>query len=73
MRDPAEGDFGRALALIGVAALLGIPLFAFLWEVLNRLLAGLVDPVRIGVAIPVLAVWLLLLRLIARQTRRLYT
>lgn len=41
-------------------------LIAWLWETLNRLLAGHIEPARLLISVPVLAVFLLLLRYMAR-------
>ncbi|MEX0892183.1 MAG: hypothetical protein WEB88_08435 [Gemmatimonadota bacterium] len=52
------------LAMLGLA-LVGGALVAYLWETLNQLMAGHVDWVRLLVSLPVLAVFLLLLRFLA--------
>jgi hypothetical protein len=62
---------GRLIGLIAVFALLGTPLVAFLWETLNRLMTGWFEPVRVGISIPVLVILYLLLRYLARLTRRI--
>jgi hypothetical protein len=59
------------IGLIALFALLGIPMVAFLWEVLNRIMAGYFDPVRIVIAIPVFILWLFVLRFMARQVQKL--
>jgi ABC-type proline/glycine betaine transport system permease subunit len=50
--------------------LVGGVLVAYLWETLNRLATGFVEPVRLLIAIPVLAIFALLLRYIARLVTR---
>jgi len=60
------GLFRLILAMLGLA-LVGGALVAYLWETLNQLLAGHVDGVRVLVSLPVLAVFLLLLRFLARR------
>jgi hypothetical protein len=59
------------IGLIFLFVLLGIPLAAYLWETLNRVMAGYLDPVRIALSIPVLLLFAGLLVLLARFTRRL--
>jgi hypothetical protein len=61
----------RLIGLIFLFVLLGIPLTAFLWETLNKLMAGYFDPVRIAASIPVLLLFAGLLVLVARFARRL--
>lgn len=50
--------------------LVGGPLVAYLWETLNRLMAGFVEPVRLLIALPVLVLFALLLRFVARLVER---
>lgn len=57
--------------MIALFTLLGIPLVAYLWETLNRVMAGYFDPVRIGISIPVLLLFFVLLRFMARVARRI--
>ena len=50
--------------------LLGAPLVGWLWETLNRLLSGHVEPVRLLVSIPVAVAFWLLLRALGRTVER---
>ena len=54
---------------IGVIVLLGSPLVAFVWETLNRLLAGTVEPSRLLLLIPIGFLLYLLLRYTARAVQ----
>jgi ABC-type proline/glycine betaine transport system permease subunit len=71
MKDESQPHMGRLFGLIALYTLLGAPLVAFLWETLNRLMAGHFDMVRIGISVPILALFLLLLRFMARATQRI--
>jgi hypothetical protein len=51
--------------------LVGVPFVAYLWQTLNALLAGIVEPVRLMISVPVAIVFLFLLRYIARGIERL--
>jgi hypothetical protein len=62
---------GRLIAMISLFALLGTPLVAFLWETLNRLMAGWFDPVRIVISVPALVILYFLLRYMGRVTQRM--
>ena len=62
----ASNGTGRLVGAILLLVLLGVPFVAYLWETLNRLLSGIVEPVRLLIALPVAVVFLLLLRYIAR-------
>jgi hypothetical protein len=57
----------RLVPRIGLFILLGTPLVAHLWETLNLLFAGIVQPVRLLTAIPAALVLFLLLRAMARS------
>jgi hypothetical protein len=50
--------------------LVGGPFVAYLWETLNRLMAGIIEPARLLISLPVLGLFALLLRLIARLVER---
>ena len=65
-----SAGMGRIMGVITLFVLLGTPFVAYLWETVNRLLSGVVEPVRLLIALPVLIVFLLLLRWIARVVRR---
>lgn len=45
----------------------GTPLAAYVWETLNRLLSGHVEPMRLLLSVPCLVLLYLLLRLTARR------
>lgn len=71
MTDESEPRIGKLFGLIALYAVLGIPLVAFLWETLNRVIAGNFDLVRIGLSVPIFALLLVLLRYMARATQRI--
>lgn len=48
----------------------GTPMVAFLWETLNRTLAGNFDALRVAISVPVLALLYALLILLARFVQR---
>jgi hypothetical protein len=58
---------GRPIALVAVFVVVGVPLVAYLWETANRLLAGRVEPVRLLVSAVVTALFVVVLRLLARR------
>lgn len=66
MKPHEPGLFALIIAILGLVLVGGV-LVAYLWETLNQLMAGHVDWMRILVSLPVLAVFLLLLRYIARR------
>jgi hypothetical protein len=68
--DP-QPQMGKLIGLIALFTVLGIPLLAFLWETLNRLMAGHFDLVRIGLSVPILVLFAVLLRFMARATQRI--
>lgn len=59
----------RLVAGIGLFVLLGSPLVAYLWDTLNRFFAGIVEPVRLLIAIPAAILFYLLLRAMARAVQ----
>jgi hypothetical protein len=71
MTEKASPGMGSLIVTITVFALIGTPLVAFLWETLNRMMAGWFDPVRIAISIPVGVLLFVLLKLLARQTQRI--
>jgi hypothetical protein len=71
MANDSHSSMGKLVGFIFLAVLVGIPITAFLWETLNRVMAGYFDPVRIAVSIPVLLLFAGLLVVLARFTRRL--
>jgi hypothetical protein len=56
----------RLMLAILLLVLVGGVLVAYLWETLNRLMAGFFEPVRLLISLPVLALFAGLLRIIAR-------
>ncbi len=46
------------------------PALAWVWESLNRLLSGIVEPARIAWTVPVIGVLILLFTILARAVRR---
>jgi hypothetical protein len=73
MQDRTQPSMGRLMGIITLYALLGTPLVAFLWETLNRLMAGWFDPIRVALSIPALVMLYFLLRHIGRVTQRIST
>jgi len=57
----------RLVAGIGVFVILGTPLVGYLWYTLNDVLAGVFQPIRILIAVPVAILFYLLLRLMASR------
>lgn len=66
MKPQEAGLFALILAILGLVLVGGV-MVAYLWETMNQLMAGHVDWVRVLISLPVLAVFLLLLRVIARR------
>ena len=50
--------------------LIGAPMVGWLWETLNRLFSGLVEPARLLISIPVAVAFWLLLRALGRTIER---
>jgi hypothetical protein len=71
MTEEASPGMGSLIVTITVFALIGTPLVAFLWETLNRMMAGWFDPVRIAISIPVGVLLYVLLKYLARRTQRI--
>jgi hypothetical protein len=71
MRDDSTPSYLKLIATIAVFTILGIPIAAFLWETLNRVMAGVFDPVRIGISIPLLLLFAGLLYVMGRTVRGL--
>lgn len=63
---PRETASAKLMLAILFLVLVGSLFVAYLWETLNRLMAGFVEPVRLAISIPVLVVFAFLLRAIAR-------
>ncbi|MGE5925855.1 MAG: hypothetical protein ACM357_00760 [Gemmatimonadota bacterium] len=64
---PSSPSVPRLALGIGLATLLGVPLLAYVWETLNRLVAGRFELVRALITIPLAAALVLLWRLLARR------
>lgn len=64
-----SGGVGLMLAIL-LLVLVGGPFVAYLWETMNRLMAGFVEPARLLISLPVLILFALLLRFIARLVER---
>jgi len=61
MADPAEPGIGKLAAWVLLLFVVGTPLVAYLWETLNQLLSGRVEPLRLLISAPVgVALWLVL-------------
>ena len=61
----------RLIGLIALFVLLGTPLVAYLWETLNVLMSGRVEPGRLGIAVVVLAAFAALLAFLSRSIHAL--
>src|SRR5690606_10268697 len=57
--------------LLALSTLIGGPIVAILWETLNQLLAGIVRPRMLAIAVPTLFIAIVLLRVLARAVERL--
>ena len=57
---------GTLIASMVVFVVVGMPLVYYLWSVLNELLSGQVDWGRLGLAVPVAAVFAALLMMVTR-------
>ena len=60
----------RLVLLLGVFVAVGIPFVAILWETLNELLAGHIEPRRLAVSLPLLAVFVAILSFAGRALGR---
>lgn len=58
---------GKIVLLMAVVVLVGLPMVAYLWETINRLLALEFDPLRIAISIPLLAVFLGFVTFVGRR------
>ncbi len=58
---------GKVVLLMALVVLLGLPMVAYLWETINRLLALDFDPVRIAISVPVLVVFLGFVTFVGRK------
>lgn len=64
--DASAIGLGTLIASIAVFVVVGMPLVYYLWSVLNELLSGRVEWARLGLAVPVAAVFVVLLVLVVR-------
>jgi hypothetical protein len=71
MATDGSSGMGKLIGFIFISVLVGVPITAYLWETLNRLMSGHVEPVRLAVSIPVLVLFAGLLAFLARSIRRL--
>lgn len=62
-------SLGRLMAGVALFVILGTPLVAYLWETLNVLLTGVVQPGRLLLAIPLALLFAGVLWLLARTVR----
>ncbi len=60
----------RAVIQMGIVVLLGMPVVAYLWETLNQLLSLHVNLTRLLISLPLLVVFVVWLRWLARQAQR---
>jgi hypothetical protein len=60
----------KLLLPIALFVLAGIPLVAYLWDTANRVFAGDIDIGRIGIALVAAALFVVLLRMLARTVTR---
>jgi hypothetical protein len=60
---------GRLVILLGIFAIVGIPIVAVLWDAVNHVAAG--DLGRLVVAVPTAAVFVVFLIVLAGRIRRL--
>ena len=58
------------VARVALFAIIGIPLAAFLWDTLNKLVAGDFSSVRLIVAVPALLLFALLIVILSREVWR---
>lgn len=61
---------GRVVGTLALFALLGIPLVAYIWETLNRLMGGYFDATRVLLTIPAIAALLGVLMWLAHTLQR---
>ena len=69
-KDERALGLGTLIASIAVFVVVGMPLVYYLWSVLNELLSGRVEWGRLGLAGPVIAVFVVLLVLGTRALSR---
>jgi hypothetical protein len=71
MRTEPTPGASALVPFILLFALVGLPLVAYLWETVNELLSGFVSGTRLLVSLPLLAILVGLLVVLARRVRRL--
>jgi len=71
MSEDAQPRMGPLIGTIALFTLIGAPMVAFLWETLNRVMAGHFDPIRIGISVPLLVVFYFVLRWMGRVVERI--
>lgn len=71
MQATSNSGFGRLFILIVGAVIVCVPLVSYLWETVNRLLSGHVEPGRLAISVPILLLFLGCLALIGRAVQRL--
>ena len=59
---------GRLFVFLAIALVIGAPLVAYIWDSVNRIVAG--EYRRLVVAVPLTVVFLVFLGLFARQLQR---
>jgi hypothetical protein len=59
---------GRLFVFLAIALVIGAPLVAYIWDSVNRIVAG--EYRRLVVAVPLMVVFLVFLGLFARQLQR---
>ena len=69
MTGSATLSLPRLIGWIALFVLVGFPLVGYLWETLNVLLAGVVQPTRLVISVPVLLVLAGVLMLLSRAVR----
>ena len=63
---------GKSLGVMALYVIIGIPMVAYIWDVLNEILALEFRTVRILIAIPVVVVLLFYLRFVSRRLRIMF-
>jgi hypothetical protein len=58
------------VARVALFSIIGIPLAAYLWDTLNRLVAGDFSSVRLIIAVPTLLLFILLILYLSREVWR---
>lgn len=69
MSQSATLSLPRLIGWIALFVLVGFPMVGYLWETLNQLMAGVVDPGRLAISVPVLLVLAVVLGLLSRAVR----